>query len=113
MLQPVRDSYATGTPVAWVKVHNVPDYAYFNHSAHVNRGVSCVSCHGQVNEMNVVYQDKSQSMAWCLTCHRNPQNEVRPLSATSPLAPSTRTCRLSSTPVTTPPAASGQVAREP
>ena len=62
-LQPVRDSWATGKPIAWVKIHNVPDYAFFNHSAHVNRGVSCVSCHGKVNEMNVVFQDESQSMA--------------------------------------------------
>ena len=56
-LAPVRDSWASGKPISWVKVHNVPDYAYFNHSAHVNRGVSCVSCHGKVNEMNVVFQD--------------------------------------------------------
>jgi hypothetical protein len=83
-LQPVRDSWATGTPIAWVKIHNVPDYAYFNHSAHVNRGVSCVSCHGQVNEMNVVYQAEPQSMAWCLNCHRNPQEFVRPLAADKP-----------------------------
>lgn len=80
-LKPIRDSWATGQPVAWVKIHNVPDYAYFNHSAHVNRGVSCVSCHGKVNEMNVVWQDKSQSMGWCLSCHRNPQDYVRPIAA--------------------------------
>lgn len=80
-LKPIRDSWATGQPIAWVKIHNVPDYAYFNHSAHVNRGVSCVSCHGKVNEMNVVWQDKSQSMGWCLSCHRNPQDYVRPIAA--------------------------------
>jgi hypothetical protein len=83
-LQPVRDSWTTGQPLQWVKIHNVPDYAYFNHSAHVNRGVSCVSCHGKVNEMDVVYQAKSQSMAWCLNCHRNPQEYVRPLAADKP-----------------------------
>ena len=83
-LQPIRDSWANGTTIQWVKIHNVPDYAYFNHSAHVNRGVSCVSCHGQVNEMNVVYQDQSQSMGWCLNCHRNPQEFVRPLAADKP-----------------------------
>ena len=83
-LQPVRDSWATGRPVAWVKIHNVPDYAYFNHSAHVNRGVSCVSCHGKVNEMNVVFQDQAQSMGWCLKCHRNPENAVRPIAADTP-----------------------------
>jgi hypothetical protein len=80
-LKPVRDSWATGQPISWVKIHNVPDYAYFNHSAHVNRGVSCVSCHGQVNEMNVVWQDKSQSMGWCLQCHRSPEEYVRPVVA--------------------------------
>jgi hypothetical protein len=83
-LQPVRDSWATGQPIEWVKIHNVPDYAYFNHSAHVNRGVSCVSCHGKVNEMNVVYQDQSQSMGWCLQCHRNPENAVRPIAPDKP-----------------------------
>jgi Cytochrome c7 and related cytochrome c len=83
-LQPIRDSWASGTPIAWVKIHNVPDYAYFNHSAHVNRGVSCVSCHGQVDTMNTVYQAESQSMGWCLNCHRNPQNFVRPLAADTP-----------------------------
>lgn len=83
-LQPIRDSWATGQPVEWVKVHNVPDYAYFNHSAHVNRGVSCVSCHGKVNEMKVVFQHEPQSMAWCLNCHRNPQEFVRPLAADKP-----------------------------
>lgn len=83
-LQPVRDSWATGQPIAWVKIHNVPDYAYFNHSAHVNRGVSCVSCHGKVNEMNVVFQHESQSMGWCLQCHRNPENAVRPIAADKP-----------------------------
>jgi hypothetical protein len=80
-LQPVRDSWASGKPIAWVKIHNVPDYAYFNHSAHVNRGVSCVSCHGKVNEMNVVWQSQPQSMAWCLNCHRNPAEYVRPIAA--------------------------------
>jgi hypothetical protein len=83
-LAPVRDSYATGHPIAWVKIHNVPDYAYFNHSAHVNRGVSCVVCHGKVNEMSVVWHDQSLSMGWCLQCHRNPQDYVRPLAADKP-----------------------------
>ncbi len=83
-LKPVRDSWATGKPIPWVQIHHVPDYAYFNHSAHVNRGVSCVSCHGKVNEMTVVYEDQSLSMGWCLQCHRNPENFVRPLAAASP-----------------------------
>ena len=83
-LAPVRDSWATGKPIAWVKIHNVPDYAYFNHSAHVNRGVSCVSCHGKVNEMNVVFQSQSQSMGWCLSCHRHPEMAVRPIAPDQP-----------------------------
>jgi hypothetical protein len=87
-LQPIRDSWESGQPVEWVEIHHVPDYAYFNHSAHVNRGVSCVMCHGKVNEMNVVFQAKSQSMGWCLQCHRSPQEFVRPIAADKPGAPS-------------------------
>jgi hypothetical protein len=78
-LQAVRDSWKTGKPVEWVQIHKTPDYAYFNHSAHVNRGVSCVSCHGKVNEMAEVYHAKPLSMAWCLDCHRNPENALRPV----------------------------------
>jgi hypothetical protein len=77
LLEVVRQSYATGEPVPWVKIHQVPDYVYFNHSVHVNRGVSCVECHGKVNEMSVVHQDKSHSMSWCLDCHRNPAQHIR------------------------------------
>jgi hypothetical protein len=78
-LAPLRESWATGQPVEWVQIHKTPDYVYFNHSAHVNRGVSCVSCHGKVNEMPVVYQAEPHSMAWCLDCHRNPETALRPL----------------------------------
>jgi hypothetical protein len=77
LLEVVRQSYATGEPVPWVKIHQNPDYVYFNHSVHVNRGVSCVECHGKVNEMQVVQQDKSHSMSWCLDCHRNPAERIR------------------------------------
>jgi hypothetical protein len=77
-LQAVRDSWQTGNPVEWVQIHKAPDYVYFNHSVHVNRGVSCVSCHGPVNHMTVVYHNQSQSMSWCLDCHRNPENALRP-----------------------------------
>jgi len=78
-LQLVRDSYQSGTPIPWVQIHRVPDYVYFNHSVHVNRGVSCVSCHGQINEMEEVYHAKSLSMAFCLDCHRKPEDNIRPL----------------------------------
>lgn len=77
-LTAVVDSWKSGIPVQWNRVHQVPDYAYFNHAVHVNRGVSCYSCHGDVSAMEVVYQHEPQSMAWCLDCHRAPQNHLRP-----------------------------------
>jgi hypothetical protein len=77
-LAAVRESWETGQPVSWVRVHKAPDYVYFNHAVHVNRGVSCFSCHGAVNEMPVVFQDQSQSMSWCLDCHRAPETALRP-----------------------------------
>ena len=79
LLEPIRNSYATGEPVEWVRIHKVPDYVYFNHAVHVNRGVSCVECHGQINEMETVYHAKPFSMAFCLDCHRNPEVAIRPL----------------------------------
>lgn len=78
-LAEVRKSWDTGEPIPWIKIHQVPDYAYFNHSAHVNRGVSCASCHGQINHMEVVYHQEPQSMGWCLDCHRAPENHLRPV----------------------------------
>jgi hypothetical protein len=80
-LAPVRASYESGEPIPWVKIHNVPGYVYFNHSVHVNRGISCVECHGEVNKMEVVYQAKPLSMSFCLECHRNPEKFIRPLDA--------------------------------
>jgi menaquinone reductase, multiheme cytochrome c subunit len=79
-LAPLRESAETGRAVEWTKVHDLPDYAYFNHSAHVARGVGCVSCHGRVDQMDVVYQKEPLSMSWCLTCHRNPEPNLRPPS---------------------------------
>ncbi len=79
-LEPVRAAAVSEQPINWVKIHRVPDYAYFNHSAHLNRGISCVSCHGKVNEMEVVYQAEPQSMGWCLNCHREPEKNLRPLT---------------------------------
>ena len=77
LLTPVRESYATGDPVPWVKVHQAPDYVYFNHAVHVNRGVSCVDCHGKINEMEVVTHAKPLSMGFCLECHREPEKFLR------------------------------------
>jgi hypothetical protein len=74
----VRQSAATGMPIEWVKVHDLPDYSYFNHSAHVNKGIGCVSCHGRVDQMDIVRQTQPLSMAWCLDCHRAPEQHLRP-----------------------------------
>ena len=65
----------------WVRVHKIPDYAYFNHSAHIYAGVGCASCHGKVNEMEIVRLAEPLSMSWCLDCHRNPDNALRPRDA--------------------------------
>ena len=77
-LTPVRESHATGMPVPWVRVHDLADFVYFNHSAHVTRGVGCVECHGRVDKMEVVSQVEPLSMQWCLDCHRNPDARLRP-----------------------------------
>ena len=77
LLAVVRHSYESGEPVPWVKIHQVPDYAYFNHSIHVNRGVSCVECHGKINEMDVVRHAQPLSMGFCIECHRNPETRLR------------------------------------
>jgi PAS domain S-box-containing protein len=80
----IRNSYGTGKKslaglsVPWIKVDDLPDYVYFNHEAHVNAGISCLVCHGKVNEMTRVYQAKPFNMAWCLNCHRNPAPYLRP-----------------------------------
>lgn len=78
-LAPLLEAHEKGLPVPWVRVHDLPGYAYFNHSAHVRRGVGCVSCHGRVDRMTEVYQAKRLSMSWCLECHRNPEPNLRPL----------------------------------
>jgi hypothetical protein len=79
-LEPVRASLRTDTSIEWIKVHDLPDFAYFNHSAHVNKGVGCSTCHGRVDQMPLVWQEKSLQMEWCLECHRNPERFLRPKS---------------------------------
>ena len=79
-LQMVRESWQTGKPIPWIQIHKTPDYVYFNHAAHVNRGVSCVMCHGHVEEMEVVRHDKPHSMSFCLDCHRHPEDALRPVA---------------------------------
>jgi hypothetical protein len=80
LLEPVRQSWATGASIQWIKVHDLPDYVYFNHSIHVNKGIGCASCHGRVDEMPLMYQQNTLQMEWCLNCHRNPGVNLRPTS---------------------------------
>lgn len=77
-LEPVRESWKTGMPVEWTRVHKLPDHAYFDHSVHLGAGVGCVSCHGRIDQMEVVRQQKPLSMGWCLECHRDPAPNLRP-----------------------------------
>ena len=77
-LLPVRESFETGEAVPWVKVHHLPDYAHFSHSVHVNNGVGCETCHGRIDQMEVVRQVEPLSMGWCLECHRQPELYLRP-----------------------------------
>lgn len=77
-LEPVRESYRTGKPIEWTRVHQLAGYAYFNHSVHVNKGVGCSTCHGRIDLMPLVYQQATLQMGWCLNCHRNPEKYLRP-----------------------------------
>jgi hypothetical protein len=79
MLSLLRESAETGVSIPWVKVHDLPDHVFFDHSAHVTRGVGCVECHGRVDQMEVVEQVAPLSMGWCLDCHRNPEERMRPV----------------------------------
>lgn len=78
LLEPVRDSWATGRSINWIRVHDLPDYVFFNHEIHVNKGIGCASCHGRVDEMPLMYQENTLQMEWCLNCHRNPAKNLRP-----------------------------------
>jgi ferredoxin len=78
-LAPVRESYNTGRSIPWVRVHRLPDFVFFNHQVHVTAGVSCVTCHGRVDQMVEVKQVEPMNMAWCLDCHRNPAPNIRPV----------------------------------
>lgn len=74
----VNESWSTGKPIEWIRVHNLPDFTYFDHSIHIDRGVGCITCHGNVTEMVEVTQSEPLSMSWCLDCHRNPGENLRP-----------------------------------
>jgi hypothetical protein len=80
-LEPVRSSYANDESIQWVKVHDLPDFVYFDHSIHVKKGVGCTTCHGQVNTMPLMWTVKTLQMEWCLECHRAPEKFVRPREA--------------------------------
>jgi hypothetical protein len=78
LLEPIRASYRDNVPMQWTRVHDLPDYVYFNHSVHIAKGIGCYSCHGKVNRMPLMFQNASLQMQWCLDCHRNPAQNVRP-----------------------------------
>lgn len=78
-LAPVRNSWESNRPIEWVRIHRLPDHAYFNHSVHLSAGVGCATCHGRIDQMEVVRQDQPLSMSWCLDCHRNPGPNLRPV----------------------------------
>jgi hypothetical protein len=80
-LAPVRDSFANNRAIQWTRVHDLPDFVYFDHSIHVTKGVGCTTCHGQVDRMPLMWQEQSLQMEWCLDCHRNPERYVRPREA--------------------------------
>jgi hypothetical protein len=78
LLEPVRQSWYTGQSITWTKVHDLPDFVYFSHEIHVNKGIGCESCHGRVDEMPLMYEQNTLQMEWCLDCHRNPARNLRP-----------------------------------
>jgi hypothetical protein len=77
-LEPVRSSFRTGKSLEWIRVNDLPDFVYFNHSIHVNKGVGCDTCHGKVSRMPLMWQAASLQMEWCLGCHRDPAKVLRP-----------------------------------
>ncbi len=80
ILEPVRASFRDDQPLRWIRVHDLPDFVYFNHSVHVKKGMGCETCHGRIDEMPLTLQENTLQMDWCLNCHRNPENFVRPRS---------------------------------
>jgi len=86
-LAPLHDSARTGRPIRWVRVHDLPDFVYFQHDIHVAKGVACVECHGRVDQMPLTWRSASLEMQWCLKCHRDAPHHVRPLSQVLSMAP--------------------------
>jgi hypothetical protein len=81
MLEPVRASLRTNEPLRWTRVHDLPDFVYFDHSIHLAKGIGCSTCHGRVDQMPIMWRENSLLMEWCLNCHRQPEQYVRPRSA--------------------------------
>ena len=79
-LEPVRASFRDNKPIEWERVHDLPEFVYFNHSIHVAKGVGCSTCHGQIDNMPAVFQENTLQMEWCLACHREPEKFIRPKS---------------------------------
>jgi len=77
-LEPVRESFRSGNSIKWTRVHDLPDFVYFDHSIHLHKGVGCTTCHGQVDRMPLMWKEKSLQMEWCTDCHRHPEAYVRP-----------------------------------
>jgi hypothetical protein len=78
LLEPVRESYRENRPLSWTRVHNLPDFVYFNHSIHIAKGVGCATCHGPIDKMPLTMEFNSLQMRWCLDCHRDPAQYLRP-----------------------------------
>jgi hypothetical protein len=78
ILEPVRESYRTGKSIAWARVNSLPDFVYFNHSIHINKGIGCTTCHGQIGTMPITYRENTLYMRWCINCHKHPERYVRP-----------------------------------
>ena len=82
-LEPVRASFRDNKPLRWVRVHDLPDFVYFNHSIHIKKGVGCETCHGRIDQMPLTYQENSLLMEWCINCHKNPAPNLRPREITT------------------------------
>ncbi len=78
LLEPVRASWRTGESLSWTRVHDLPEFVYFNHSIHINKGVGCATCHGRVDRMPLMYKQNTLQMNWCIECHRQPEKYLRP-----------------------------------
>jgi hypothetical protein len=89
VLNALRQSMATGKPIAWQRVYRLPDFVYFNHAVHVNKGVACIECHGRVDQMPLTWRNSPMLMQWCLACHRNPAPHLHPPAEVTAMPPPT------------------------